>query len=212
MLQFATNMNAWIQLGFVWVLRSRSSNNEAPSASADAGGASGTKRPQPSEEVPAATNKRPPAKAAKRNKVKQPGEGVVSATALPDGAQVVTTTDRGTHKDGSSFETTTEESISKRLVKQADGTRILEITRKTVIDRVERVMLPALPPPPEVDESLRLLTSPQGKSEEMTGVEPKGNVGVEDSLAPGPDGDPAKMPAPEYSPGKAEGEPLSMEV
>ncbi|KAL9186959.1 hypothetical protein ACHAXT_010679 [Thalassiosira profunda] len=163
------------ELGFVWVLRSRSSNNEAPSTSADAGGAFGPKRPQPSEEVPAATNKRP--KAAKRNKVKQPGEGVVSATALPDGAQVVTTTDRGTHKDGSTFETTTEESISKRLVKQADGTRILEITRRTVMDRVERVVLPALPPPPEVDESLPLLTSTMGKPEEMTGVEPKGNVG-----------------------------------
>ena len=65
---------------------------------------------------------------------------------LPDGTQVIESEEKLKHADGSTIESTTEESINKRTVQLDSGARILETTTKIVMTKVETIVLPALLP------------------------------------------------------------------
>ena len=68
----------------------------------------------------------------------------VSTKMLDDGTQVIESEEKQIHPDGSTAETTTEESINKRTIRLADGKCILETTTKIVTTKIERIILPTL--------------------------------------------------------------------
>lgn len=70
----------------------------------------------------------------------------ISTKMLSDGTQVIESEEKLKHADGSTIESTTEESINKRTVQLDSGARILETTTKIVMTKVERIVLPALLP------------------------------------------------------------------
>lgn len=144
------------QLGFVWNLRAAKKAQSAEAA----------KKTQSAEEKKE-TKKAPPKK-RKRRDITKPKEPDISkiptsttkthveTKALPDGTQVIGTVENIHHPDGSKVEIDREESIQKRTLRLENGTRVLEITTKTVTTKVERVVLPtatAIPEPGETNKS-----------------------------------------------------------
>lgn len=101
----------------------------------------------------------------------------VSTKMLEDGTQVIESNEKVKHADGSLADITTEESTQKRLLKLANGTRVLETTTKIVTTKIERMVIPPLPPPAE-DDVLK-------EEEEM----PKLEVGVEGEESEQPSGE-----------------------
>ena len=90
----------------------------------------------------------------------------VSTRSLPDGAQVIETAENATHRDGSTVEIRTEETIRRRKVRRADGTYVLETERRIVTTRMERMVIPT-PPAPATEEE----DADAAKSDEADGVE-----------------------------------------
>jgi len=151
------------ELGFVWTLKTaRSSSSPSNKKKAP------KKRPKHSNADPGQpSNDTIKSKKSNNTSSSNNNANIVSTKLLPNGSQIIGSNETITHCDGSTVEMATEETIHKRTIRQADGTRILETTTRIVTTKVERIVIPSSLPLGTTMERMNAAKKKEGKEESI---------------------------------------------